>query len=204
MTKEQCESVANANASENIINLYCGKYGPIFHGQVISCLISCTGFFASLLASNGANFPMLQSFLTYLLLSTYLGRIMWANYKSNTNILTINLEWPLWLYILVAILDVEANVLVISAYRYTSITSIMLLDCFSIPCVMLLSMYFLHARYTTTHIIGVCICLGGMGCIILSDVYVSSNEKVENAWLGDIFCLVSHFICYILYIYIHI
>jgi hypothetical protein len=41
-----------------------------------------------------------------------------------------------WFYLLLAIADVEANFLVVKAYQYTTITSVMLLDCFSIPCVM--------------------------------------------------------------------
>jgi solute carrier family 35 protein F1/2 len=43
-----------------------------------------------------------------------------------------------WFYLLLAIADVEANFLVVKAYQYTTITSVMLLDCFSIPCVMVL------------------------------------------------------------------
>jgi solute carrier family 35 protein F1/2 len=110
---------------------------------------------------------------------------------------------PWYLYLFLALLDVEANVIIISAYNYTSITSIMLLDCFSIPCVMMLSFCFLGAKYRRQHIVGVVICLFGMGCIILSD---SSNlddigpsqgddggddQKSSNAVKGDILCLIG-------------
>ena len=51
-----------------------------------------------------------------------------------------------WKYALIALADVEANFLVGTAYQYTSITSIMLLDCFAIPCAMGLSYWFLGAK----------------------------------------------------------
>ena len=56
-----------------------------------------------------------------------------------------------YMYLLAAVLDCEANFLVLEAYNYTSITSVMLLDCFTIPCAMVLSAIFLKCRsgYTT-------------------------------------------------------
>lgn len=50
---------------------------------------------------------------------------------------------------LLALADVQGNFLVVCAYKYTSISSAMLLDCFTIPVVMLLSKLFLHARVPT-------------------------------------------------------
>lgn len=47
---------------------------------------------------------------------------------------------------LLALADVEGNFLVVCAYKYTSISSAMLLDCFTIPVVMLLSAVFLNAK----------------------------------------------------------
>lgn len=57
-------------------------------------------------------------------------------------------QTPWWRFFLLACIDVEANVLLVWAYQYTSITSVMLLDCFTIPSVMILSCVFLKARYT--------------------------------------------------------
>jgi hypothetical protein len=56
------------------------------------------------------------------------------------------LQIPWWQYALLAVADVEGNFLVVSAYKYTSISSAMLLDCFTIPVVMLLSSIVLHAK----------------------------------------------------------
>lgn len=123
-----------------------------------------------------------------------------GNQQSTVN--GFQLECPWYLYFFLALLDVEANVIIISAYNYTSVTSIMLLDCFSIPCVMALSVAFLGATYQKQHLFGVAICLAGMGCIILSDSGKAGSlgpnqngDDDENAQSdaikGDILCLVG-------------
>lgn len=56
---------------------------------------------------------------------------------------------PWWRYALLAVADVEANYFVVKAYQYTSITSVMLIDCFTIPCVMVISCLYLGTKVTT-------------------------------------------------------
>lgn len=96
-----------------------------------------------------------------------------------------------WWYIFAAILDAEANFLVLLAYNYTTITSVMLLDCFTIPCAMILSYICLGCRYRYKHIIGTIVCLLGLSCIIINDsVNPNDDEQVgTNPILGDILCL---------------
>jgi len=94
-----------------------------------------------------------------------------------------------WFYLLLAIADVEANFLVVKAYQYTTITSVMLLDCFSIPCVMVLTFIFLKARYSIKHYLGVTLCLGGLVALVVSDAHVNHYERGENAVVGDLLCL---------------
>lgn len=60
------------------------------------------------------------------------------------------IQVPWWKYMLLALADVQGNFLVVCAYKYTSISSAMLLDCFTIPVVMLLSKLFLHAKVPTS------------------------------------------------------
>jgi solute carrier family 35 protein F1/2 len=97
-------------------------------------------------------------------------------------------------YIISAVLDVEANFLVILAYNYTSITSVMLLDCFTIPCAMFFSYICLGCSYRYKHIIGVIICLLGLSCIIINDSLQQQQQQKQeddssNPVLGDILCL---------------
>jgi len=72
----------------------------------------------------------------------------------------------------------------------------MLLDCFTIPCAMILSYVFLNCRYTWKHLAGIVICLSGLTCIVLND-YLSfngnddNNNTGENPLMGDILCLIG-------------
>lgn len=59
-----------------------------------------------------------------------------------------------WKYAILAFFDVEGNYLLVRAYQYTTITSVQLLDCFTVPLVMLLSYFALKRRYILEHILG--------------------------------------------------
>jgi solute carrier family 35 protein F1/2 len=146
-----------------------------------------------------------QSLLNYVLLLIYLipyiRRIGWLGFKQ-----TIREKW--WMYICLAVCDVEANFLVVLAYQYTSLSSVMLLDCFSIPCVMILgiissspffffSFFFLvgrlllQRRFRWTQIFGVLCCLGGLVALVLADYLFQSfgQSAPSNPVLGDMLCL---------------
>ncbi|XP_022137947.1 solute carrier family 35 member F1-like isoform X2 [Momordica charantia] len=88
-------------------------------------------------------------------------------------------------YIPLGLVDVEANYLVVKAYQYTSITSVMLLDCWSIPCVMLLTWLFLKTKYILRKIIGVLICVAGLVAVIFSDVHAGDRAGGSNPIKGD-------------------
>lgn len=72
-------------------------------------------------------------------------------------------------YALWALCDVEANYLVVRAFQYTSLTSVTLLDMFTIPCALLLTRLALGARYARRHVAGVLLCLAGLVGLVLSD-----------------------------------
>jgi len=87
-----------------------------------------------------------------------------------------------WRYALLACVDMEANVVFVWAYRYTSITSAMLLDCSTIPFVMLLSWLMLGANYSWRHFAGALLCFCGVLTIVLSDMLdgsTSTNGRVH-------------------------
>jgi solute carrier family 35 protein F1/2 len=113
-----------------------------------------------------------------------------------------------WKYLLLSFVDVEANVLSVWAYEYTSITSAMMLDCFTIPSVMVLSCIFLGAQYTYRHFLGAGLCLIGVCIIVLSDAVDSASaedddtddadekgkSRYSKAWLGDMLCISGAFL----------
>ena len=107
------------------------------------------------------------------------------------------LHSPWWVYLASAVIDVEANFAVVLAYQYTSVTSVMLLDCFTIPSAMALSYAFLAAAYSRWHVGGVVLCLGGLGLLVYSDLVTSdggAGEGGSNRALGDALTLVAAFL----------
>ncbi|KAL2456936.1 Eukaryotic protein of unknown function [Forsythia ovata] len=147
-------------------------------GQFLSLLITSTGFLSSELAKRGINAPTSQSFLNYILLALVYGGIMLYRRKS------LKAKW--YYYVLLGLVDVEANFLVVKAYQYTSITSVMLLDCWTIPCVLFLTWFFLKTKYRFKKLVGVVICAAGLVIVVFSDVHSADRSRGSNPVKGDL------------------
>lgn len=181
-------------------------FGILLLGQALSILITLTGVFSQLLSTNDIHIPTTQSALNYILLAciflpTHL------LYKRNTHA-----ELPILLdsapvqsykhaytsytiYALLALIDVEGNYLLVKAYQYTTITSVQLLDCFTIPCVILLSRFVLHTVYNYKQLAGAVISLVGLCLLVVNDVYtrntVSVDVPLSNVLIGDSLVLIG-------------
>eukprot|EP00057_Strongylocentrotus_purpuratus_P016937 XP_011671411.1 PREDICTED: LOW QUALITY PROTEIN: solute carrier family 35 member F2-like [Strongylocentrotus purpuratus] len=99
-----------------------------------------------------------------------------------------------WKYILWPLVDREQNYLV-KAYQIIDSHKLQLLDCITIPVVILLSFLILRTRYRIIHIVGVVTCIAGLGALIGADVLSgrasSGDSAPSNKLLGDIFCLLG-------------
>ncbi|KAH9301779.1 hypothetical protein KI387_013362, partial [Taxus chinensis] len=73
----------------------------------------------------------------------------------------------------------------VRAYQYTSITSVMLLDCWSIPCVLFLTWLFLKTKYKIGQFVGVFVCVAGLVLVVFSDVHASDRQRGSRPVLGD-------------------
>nr|GEW26331.1 solute carrier family 35 member F1-like [Tanacetum cinerariifolium] len=151
-------------------------------GQILSLLITSTGFSSSELARRGINAPTSQSLANYVLLTIVYGGILIHRGSG------LKARW--YYYLLLGVVDVEANYLVVKAYQYTSITSIMLLDCWSIPSVIVLTWLFLKTRYRFQKIAGVAICVAGLVLVIFSDVHAADRSQSGSSPIkGDFLVL---------------
>ncbi|RUS79121.1 hypothetical protein EGW08_013131 [Elysia chlorotica] len=160
---------------------------PLLLGQFLSVLLCGTGVFSGLLQKQNVNLPTAQSFLMYALLClTHTTRL--AYQQGDRNLFRVIFSVDGLKYALIGIIDVEANYLVVKAYAYTSVTSVQILDCFSIAVVMVLSRLFLKTHYQLVHYVGVVIALVGLSGLITADVITGKNGDGEGSSpaVGDI------------------
>ncbi|KAJ9558852.1 hypothetical protein OSB04_013466 [Centaurea solstitialis] len=152
-------------------------------GQILSLLITSTGFSSSELARRGINAPTSQSLANYVMLAIVYGGILLHRGGG------LKAKW--YYYLLLGLVDVEANYLVVKAYQYTSITSIMLLDCWSIPSVILLTWLFLKTKYRFKKVAGVAICVAGLVLVIFSDVHAADRSQSGSSPIKGDFLVVA-------------
>ncbi|XP_017813860.1 solute carrier family 35 member F1 isoform X2 [Papio anubis] len=158
-------------------------------GQVLSLLICGIGLTSKYLSEDfHANTPVFQSFLNYILLFLVYTTTLAVRQGEENLLAILRRRW--WKYMILGLIDLEANYLVVKAYQYTTLTSIQLLDCFVIPVVILLSWFFLLIRYKAVHFIGIVVCILGMGCMVGADVLVGRHQGAgENKLVGDLLVL---------------
>ncbi|KAJ1732193.1 hypothetical protein LPJ61_002164 [Coemansia biformis] len=159
-------------------------------GQVLSLCITGTSVISNKIAGlEPVTVPCFQNSIVYaLLLIVYMPislmrlgpRAMWANIKQRY-------YW----YILLAAVDVEGNYFVVKAFSYTSLLSCMLLDTWTLPCVVVLTFFMMKVRFRWAQILGVLMCLGGMGLLIKGDMDAGKDYPARDAVRGDIFMLVG-------------
>ncbi|KAK9159467.1 hypothetical protein Syun_005808 [Stephania yunnanensis] len=147
-------------------------------GQFISLLNTSTGFSSSELARKGINAPTSQSLANYVLLAIVYGSILIYRRAK------LKAKW--YYYLLLALVDVEANFLVVKAYQYTSLTSVMLLDCWTIPSVIFLTWFFLKEKYRYRRLLGVAVCVAGLVTVVFSDVHSKDRAGGKNPIKGDL------------------
>ncbi|XP_029054538.1 solute carrier family 35 member F2 isoform X2 [Osmia lignaria lignaria] len=96
-----------------------------------------------------------------------------------------------WRYLLLALIDVEACTLITSSHQFTSLASIQLLDCVAIPVALGLSCLVLGVRYRMVHIVGVSVCLMGVGCLVWAGIDDNKDPAStgKNQLVGDMLCL---------------
>jgi len=160
-------------------------------GQFLSLCITATIVTSEKLAQYNANYPTTQSVLTYVVLFLVYTPI--TIYKQGFRGYFNMLKTRWWKYLLLSIIDVEGNYFSVKSYAYTSVLSIMLLDAWSTPCVVILLIIFLKVRFHWSQYLAVLICLAGIAIVVASDLTegVDIRSGAIRPAVGDIFCLLS-------------
>lgn len=152
-------------------------------GQLLALLIAITASTSTVLARLGLSFPTLQLVLNYSLLAVAYGYLHFGRNKNR------GLSRPAWHYALLAVLDVEANFLVVTSFRFTSVTSVTFLDAWSIPVALMLTRLLALATYKRGHYVGAALCVLGLGLLVVTDKHGPQGEATawsSNALLGDV------------------
>ncbi|CAL5350697.1 unnamed protein product [Camellia sinensis] len=97
---------------------------------------------------------------------------------------------PWYWYVLLGFIDVQGNYLFNKAYEYSSITSVTLLDCWTIPWVIVLTWFIMATRYSLWQLFGAAICVTGLCLVLLSDAGVGGGGG-SKPLLGDLLVIAA-------------
>ncbi|KAF9106906.1 hypothetical protein BGX29_008014 [Mortierella sp. GBA35] len=160
-------------------------------GQLLALCITATTILTTKLTQgdNPISIPTTQSFLNYLVLGIVYTGITF--YKEGFRGWIEIIRRRGLYYIVFAVIDVEGNYFMVKAYNYTSLLSAMLLDSWTIPCVVILSIFVLRVRFLRLHYLGVLVCLLGMGFLVWSDMIAGKNFPGSDLIKGDLFCIIG-------------
>ncbi|KAI9793706.1 MAG: hypothetical protein M1816_007601 [Peltula sp. TS41687] len=159
-------------------------------GQIQALCLTSTNTFTSLLVIKGTSIPAFQTFFNYVLLNLIFtiytiwkyGFKKWAGVVMKDG----------WKYFILAFVDVEGNYFFVLAYRYTNILSAQLINFWAIVIVVVLSFLLLHVKYHWSQLLGIVICVGGMGLLLGSDHIQGTNGgSALNPVKGDLFALLG-------------
>ncbi|CAL5387503.1 unnamed protein product [Camellia sinensis] len=145
-------------------------------GQVVSFTVAVMSFTSSLLSNLGVYMPLTLSFFTYLSVSLVYGSIFLVRRQK----LMVSWHW----YLLLGFIDVQGNYLVNKAYQFSSITSVTILDCWTIAWAMILTWIFIGTQYSLSQFLGAAFCVMGLGLVLLSDAGVGGGGGTKPL-LGD-------------------
>jgi solute carrier family 35, member F1/2 len=188
---------------ESVVRYAVAHWKIILFGQLISFLSASAGAAqATLSHSCDLNAPSFSNALMYMGLTVFLVPLYFkrrreaadeemnsAPVKPVHRLCGIPIYAPVWKYVGASFLHFYANYFVVLSFRFTSLTSIMLLDVMALPSAMILSVVFLKRRYMSIHFLGATVCMLGIIFNILADyeldLVAEGTEFPDRLW-GDI------------------
>ncbi|KAH8983157.1 DUF914-domain-containing protein, partial [Lactarius hatsudake] len=158
-------------------------------GQVVSLCITCTNVTTEELNIRNWALPTTQTFFLYFSLFVIYTPYTIYQYGFGGWFKVIYKDG--WKYIILAACDVEGNFLVVKAYQYTNLLSCMLLDAWAIPVCMFFSYLYMRTRFHWTQLLGVMICVAGLGLLVGADQLTDKDWPALSKGKGDAFMIVG-------------
>ena len=104
-------------------------------------------------------------------------------------------EIAIWKLFVCAVVDSQATICIVLAYSLTSITSVMIIEDFSIPSAVVLSVLLLKVSYSGKHWLGIAVCVCGISLGFTNDfLFFKSTAEASKPILGDLLALVGAFL----------
>eukprot|EP00049_Salpingoeca_infusionum_P000733 m.42041 g.42041 ORF g.42041 m.42041 type:complete len:344 (+) comp10638_c0_seq2:115-1146(+) len=157
----------------------------IVFGQIISLCTCSTSVVSQMLDNDGVSIPATQCLINYILLAIVFGVV---SVYQGTWWSTLRKGWLK--YMGIALADTAANYLIVLAFRYTTIASVQLLDCTTVPFVILLSRFVLKQRYGFWALCSVVLTLTGVAVLFFTDSSHTAGSHT-NKLAGDALCVAS-------------
>lgn len=158
-------------------------------GQVVSLCITCTNVTTEELTTGNWQLPTTQTFFLYLSIFTIYTPYTIYQYGFKGWFKLIYKDG--WMYIILAVCDVEGNFLVVKAYQYTNLLSCMLLDAWAIPVCMFFLYVYMRTRFHWTQILGALICVLGLGLLVGADQLTKKDWAAVDKGKGDAFMILG-------------
>ncbi|KAH7335395.1 DUF914-domain-containing protein [Rhizoctonia solani] len=157
-------------------------------GQLVSICITCTSVTTTELVNRNWSLPTTQTFFLYFaLFAVYTPYTIYQyGFKGWANVVIKDG----WKYFILAACDVEANYCVVLAYRFTNLLSCMLLNSWAIPTCAFFAWLYMRPKYHWTQLIGILVCVGGMGMLVASDHLTGTGQYPAASMVkGDLLML---------------
>ncbi|CAD6578659.1 MAG: hypothetical protein CYPHOPRED_000641, partial [Cyphobasidiales sp. Tagirdzhanova-0007] len=161
----------------------------IIIGQILSLCITCTSVVTTELNIGLWSLPATQTFFVYFALMSIYTPI--TLYKYGFRAWGKMVMTDGWKYMILGTVDVFGNFATVFGFRYTNLLSCLLLGAWSTPVSMIVTFILLKARYHWTQLLGVCVCLAGLGVLITSDYRTDKNWGSTRKVEGDLFILLG-------------
>lgn len=158
-------------------------------GQVVSLCITVTNVTTTELVSRNWSLPTTQTWFLYF--SLFIIYTPYTIYKYGLKDWGQMVYRDGWKYSILAACDVEGNFLVVKAYNYTDLLSCMLLDAWAIPVCLFFCWVYMRTKYHWTQVLGVLVCIGGLGMLVASDMLTDKNYPALSRGKGDAFMIVG-------------
>uniref|UniRef100_A0A336MH20 CSON001417 protein n=1 Tax=Culicoides sonorensis TaxID=179676 RepID=A0A336MH20_CULSO len=160
----------------------------IILGQILSILLCISQYISHHLATSlELVIPTSQNYLRYIMIcSVFTTRLAFR--KGDKGLISV-IKTRGYRYVLIGLIDLEASALLASSHQFSSLINIQFLDCVALPVSIVLSCLTLGIRFRFVHMLGVSVCLLGIGSLVWAGIGGAADNENHSHLVGDMLCV---------------